>query len=91
MAQLSRFTSTVTRNAIYPNLYLIQCICFRDEFEELAADFFEQAKKPLEEILVRNNVDVSSLGNIEMIGGGTRVPKLKDVLSNVLGGRQLDR
>ncbi|GMH32381.1 hypothetical protein BSKO_00215 [Bryopsis sp. KO-2023] len=63
----------------------------REQFESLAGDFFKRAQKPLQEIIERNSVDISALTNVELIGGGTRVPNLKSVLSEVLGGRQLDR
>ncbi|CAD7703207.1 unnamed protein product [Ostreobium quekettii] len=63
----------------------------RREFEDLAADFFERAKNPLVEILERNNLSVASLDGVELLGGGTRVPKLQAVLSEALGGRNLDR
>jgi len=63
----------------------------RKEFDNLAADFFERAKKPLVEILERNNLSVANLDGVELLGGGTRVPKLQAVLSEALGGRNLDR
>lgn len=63
----------------------------RSDFESLAAEFFEVAKKPLMDIMKRNNLAASDLDGVELLGGGTRVPKLQAVLSEVLGGRPLDR
>lgn len=63
----------------------------REQFETLAGDFFDQAKEPLQRILDRNDVDISGIGSIELIGGGTRVPRLETVLSEALSGRTLDR
>lgn len=57
----------------------------------LAGDFFDLAKVPLQKLLERNDVDISKIASIELIGGGTRVPRLEKVLSDLLGGRSLDR
>ncbi len=39
----------------------------------------------------RSGLNVSDLEYVELLGGGTRVPRLQTVLSEVLGGRTLDR
>lgn len=63
----------------------------REEFETLAGDYWQRAAAPLERILKRNNLTAADLDAVELLGGGTRVPKLQAVLSETLGGRGLDR
>eukprot|EP00198_Chlamydomonas_reinhardtii_P001208 XP_001690543.1 ER-located HSP110/SSE-like protein [Chlamydomonas reinhardtii] len=63
----------------------------RDEFEDLAADFFSRAAAPLKRIIERNGLKPEDLDAVELIGGGSRVPRLQAALSEVLGGRGLDR
>ena len=63
----------------------------RQRFEELAGPFFEHATRPLLRVLERNNLSVSDIDAVELLGGGSRVPKLQSQLSTALKGRQLDR
>jgi len=63
----------------------------REKFEELAADFFDRAAKPLLAILKRNGLKPTDVSSIELIGGGTRVPKLQDALTAALDGQPLSR
>ncbi|KXZ47053.1 hypothetical protein GPECTOR_38g290 [Gonium pectorale] len=63
----------------------------REQFETLAADFFERAVAPLRRILERNKLQPGDVDAVELLGGGSRVPRLQAVLSEALGGRGLDR
>ncbi|EFJ52505.1 heat shock protein Hsp70G [Volvox carteri f. nagariensis] len=63
----------------------------REEFESLAADFFSRATAPLKRILERNGLQPEDIDAVELLGGGSRVPRLQAALSEVLGGRGLDR
>lgn len=62
----------------------------RDKFEELAGDFWERAAAPLRTLLERNNLTSADVTAVELLGGTSRVPRLKQALSDVLGGRALD-
>ncbi|KAK9811690.1 hypothetical protein WJX72_008444 [[Myrmecia] bisecta] len=62
----------------------------RDEFEALAGDFFKQAAEPLTRLLERNSLTGADVEAVELLGGGSRVPKVKAALSEALGGRSLD-
>ena len=63
----------------------------REEFETLAADFWVRAARPLEHLIKRNNLKPEDIDAVELIGGGSRVPRIQAELSAVLNGRQLDR
>ncbi|GIL71901.1 hypothetical protein Vretimale_636 [Volvox reticuliferus] len=63
----------------------------REEFESLADDFFSRAVAPLKRIMERNGLQPEDIDAVELLGGGSRVPRLQAALSDVLGGRGLDR
>lgn len=50
---------------------------------------FPQA--PLLRLLERNKLKPSDVDAVELLGGGSRVPRVQAALSEVLGGRALDR
>lgn len=45
------------------------------------------AQGPLTALLTRNKLKASDIDAVELLGGGSRVPKLQSVLSEALGGR----
>ena len=63
----------------------------RQEMEDLAGDFFERAVKPLQHILQRNGLSAEDIHGVELLGGGSRIPKLQAELGHVLSGRVLDK
>ncbi|PSC68342.1 heat shock 70 kDa 17 isoform A [Micractinium conductrix] len=62
----------------------------REKFEELAGDFWTKAAAPLRTLLERNNLTAGDVAAVELLGGTSRVPRLKQALSDVLGSRPLD-
>lgn len=63
----------------------------RDQFEQLAAGVFDRAAAPLTRLLQRSSLKAQDIEAVEVLGGGSRVPRLQSVLSEALGGRGLDR
>ncbi|KAL4458458.1 hypothetical protein ABPG75_013323 [Micractinium tetrahymenae] len=61
----------------------------REKFEELAGDFWERAAAPLRTLLERNSLSPADVSAVELLGGTSRVPRLKQALSDALGGRAL--
>ena len=57
----------------------------RDELEELVQPLLERVTLPLEQALAEAKMKVEDLDAIEMIGGCTRVPSIKDRLANFYG------
>ena len=64
----------------------------REEFERAAesAGVVSRAVAPLELIMERNDVTAEGLAGVELLGGSSRVPMVKERLSQVLKGRSLD-
>ena len=57
----------------------------------LAGGFFASAAAPLKALLARNPIDLGNVSAVELLGGGTRVPRLQAALAEALGGRGLDK
>ena len=52
----------------------------RREFEELGMSNFEELVKPVKRFLFDNDLKPEELTAVELIGGGSRVPKLQELL-----------
>lgn len=63
----------------------------RQQLEDLAGDFFQRAAKPLQRLLQRNGLAPTDIHAVELLGGGSRIPKLQAQLGHVLSGRVLDK
>nr|GEV81823.1 heat shock 70 kDa protein 17 [Tanacetum cinerariifolium] len=63
----------------------------RQKFEELCEDLWERSVIPLKEVLKDSGLKVDDIYAFELIGGGTRVPKLQAKLQEFLGRSDLDR
>lgn len=58
-------------------------------FEELCSDLFKDTLVPLEQALKDARMSKSDIHDIILIGGSTRVPKIRRMLSEYFGGRNL--
>lgn len=52
----------------------------RRQFEEMALETFKQLSSPIKRFLFDNDLRPEDLTGIELIGGGTRVPKLQTLI-----------
>jgi len=57
----------------------------RAKLEELCADLLERATKPIAVALQRANVTLDEVDEFELLGGGMRVPKIREYLKQFLG------
>eukprot|EP01100_Stratorugosa_tubuloviscum_P015705 TRINITY_DN925_c1_g1_i2.p1 TRINITY_DN925_c1_g1~~TRINITY_DN925_c1_g1_i2.p1 ORF type:complete len:899 (+),score=400.27 TRINITY_DN925_c1_g1_i2:41-2737(+) len=62
----------------------------RSEFEELCSDLFDQALKPIQEILEHSKLELANISAVELIGGGMRIPKIQENLKKFLNRKTLD-
>lgn len=63
----------------------------REKFEELCADLWEKSLDPIKKVLSNSGLKVDDIYAVELIGGATRVPKLKAKLQEFLGRKDLDK
>jgi heat shock protein 1/8 len=63
----------------------------RARFEELNADLFRQTLEPVEKALRDAKMDKSSIHDIVLVGGSTRIPKVQKLLQDFFNGRELNK
>ncbi|XP_065877455.1 heat shock 70 kDa protein 17 [Euphorbia lathyris] len=63
----------------------------RDKFEELCGDLWDRSLTPLKDVLKHSGMEVDDVYAVELIGGATRVPKLKAKIQEFLGRKELDK
>merc|ERR1712213_220406 len=63
----------------------------RARFEELCADLFRGTLEPVEKALRDAKMDKSSIEEIVLVGGSTRIPKVQKLLSDFFNGKELNK
>ena len=61
----------------------------RARFEELCGDLFRGCLDPVEKVLRDAKFDKSSVHDIVLVGGSTRIPKVQKLLSEFFNGKEL--
>ncbi|CAL2242752.1 unnamed protein product [Prunus armeniaca] len=61
----------------------------RAKFEQLNMDFFEKCMQPVEKCLKDANMDRSSIHDVVLAGGSSRIPKVQQLLQDVFKGKEL--
>lgn len=62
----------------------------REELEELVKPLLERATVPLEQALAEAKLKPEDIDFVELVGGCTRVPALKNAITNFFGGKTLN-
>ncbi|CAN6307105.1 unnamed protein product [Urochloa humidicola] len=63
----------------------------RSRFEELNKDLFNKCMKTLEKCLQDAKMDKSSIHDVVLVGGSTRIPKVQNMLKEFFNGKELRR
>lgn len=61
----------------------------RARFEELCSDLFRSCLDPIEQVLRDAKMDKSSIHDVVLVGGSTRIPKLQKLISDFFNGKEL--
>ncbi|CAI5719979.1 unnamed protein product [Peronospora destructor] len=61
----------------------------RSKLEELSSDLFKRTIKPVEMALKKAGLTVADIDEIELVGGGVRMPKIQQQLSEFFVGKDL--
>lgn len=62
----------------------------RARFEELNSDLFKSTLAPVEKALKDANMGKSSIHDVVLVGGSTRIPKIQSLLQNYFQGKSLN-
>ncbi|KAK9681152.1 Hsp70 protein [Popillia japonica] len=57
----------------------------RVDMEEMCRDFFEKIKLVLEECLAKSGLKKEDIQSVEIVGGSTRIPAIKNIIKDVFG------
>ncbi|OUM64428.1 hypothetical protein PIROE2DRAFT_20522 [Piromyces sp. E2] len=60
----------------------------RARFEELNSDLFRNVIEPVEKVLNDSKLDKSSIHEIVLVGGSTRIPKIQSLVSQYFNGKE---
>lgn len=63
----------------------------RARFEELCQDLFRSTMEPVERTLRDAKIDKSSVHEIVLVGGSTRIPKIQKMVSDFFNGKEPNR
>ena len=63
----------------------------REEFEKLCADLFDRVQAPVEQALKAAEMDATDIEQVIIVGGGSRVPKVQQLLLEVTKKTELGK
>merc|ERR1711876_109374 len=63
----------------------------RARFEELCSDLFKGTLEPVEKAMRDAKLDKSSIHDIVLVGGSTRIPKIQKLLTDFFNGKELNK
>jgi len=63
----------------------------RARFEELCSDLFKGTLEPVEKAMRDAKFDKSSIHDIVLVGGSTRIPKVQKLLQDFFNGKELNK
>jgi len=65
----------------------LRMVIKRADFEARAAALFPRLRAPLERLMAMANMSVSEVDKVEIVGGSTRIPKVKETATEFFGMR----
>ena len=66
------------------------CSLSRARFEELNMDYFRNSMGPVEKCMRDSGIDKKNVHEVVLVGGSTRIPKVRELLKEYFGGRELN-
>ena len=67
----------------------LQFILQRSEMEEKATPVFDRVTKPIDKALEIAGLTMDDINQVELLGGGIRVPKIAEILEKAVNGKEL--
>ncbi|KAM5556344.1 heat shock cognate 70 kDa protein [Rosa sericea] len=61
----------------------------RAKFEQLNMEFFDNCMDPVKKCLRDANMDISTIDDVVLAGGSSRIPKVQQLLQNLFQGKEL--
>ncbi|KAF9599090.1 hypothetical protein IFM89_033697 [Coptis chinensis] len=80
--------TTIEIDSLYEGVDFYSSIT-RARFEELCMDHFRKCMEPVEKCLRDAKMDKSSIHDVVLVGGSTRIPKVQQLLQDFFNGKEL--
>ncbi|CAL9184857.1 unnamed protein product, partial [Musa hybrid cultivar] len=80
--------TTIEIDSLYEGINFYSAIT-RARFEELNMDLFRKCMEPVEKCLRDAKMDKSSVHDVVLVGGSTRIPKVQQLLQEFFNGKEL--
>ncbi|TYH80813.1 hypothetical protein ES332_D03G157600v1 [Gossypium tomentosum] len=80
--------TTVEIDSLYEGIDFYSTIT-RARFEELNMDLFRKCMEPVEKCLRDAKMDKSTVHDVVLVGGSTRIPKVQQLLQDFFNGKEL--
>ena len=81
--------ATIEIDSLYEGIDFNSSIT-RARFEDLCSDLFKEALKPVDQVLMDAKVSKSQVDEIVLVGGSTRIPKMRTMLQEYFNGKNLN-
>merc|ERR1711963_8366 len=82
--------ASIEIDSLFEGMDFYTCIT-RARFEELCADLSRGTLEPVEKALRDAKMDKSSIEEIVLVGGSTRIPKVQKLLTEFFNGKELNK
>jgi heat shock protein 1/8 len=79
--------TTIEIDSLYEGIDFYTSIT-RARFEELCQDLFRSTVEPVERVLRDSKIDKSSVHEIVLVGGSTRIPKIQKLVTDFFNGKE---
>ena len=86
----STATATLEVDSLYDGVDFHSTMT-RARFEDLCADLFRKTLEPVEKVLRDSKVAKSDVDEVVLVGGSTRIPKVRQLLSDYFSGKELNQ
>jgi len=86
----SSSTASVELESLYEGVDFFTSIT-RARFESLCMNLFQKCINPVTKVLQDAGVSKSSVHEIVLVGGSTRIPKVQELLSSFFNGKELNK
>ncbi|XP_072946698.1 heat shock protein 68-like isoform X1 [Epargyreus clarus] len=84
----SAMEATIQIESLYDNIDYVGCVS-RALFEELCSDLFRDTLKSVEQALSGARLQKADIHEIILVGGSTRIPKIRSLVQDFFDGRAL--
>jgi L1 cell adhesion molecule like protein len=85
-------STTTSANIEVDSLYEgldFSCVLTRAKFESLCIDIFQRTMAPVDQVLKDSGLSKDKVDEIVLVGGSTRIPKIRELLTNYFNGKEL--